>query len=127
MENKEVTNEMIKDAMICDTCRSCKMDVFGCEGNCIRNLAKALKEEREKMKENVWKNAPEDSKWADVTFRNEYRQRIRIGVQSYTRELPKSRIDLIAEKYASQNTITGDKEELVKQFKAAINEALEGR
>jgi len=96
-----ITAEMKEDAkkcgkgMVCDTCKMKKIHV-GYVTNCVEALASLL---------GVWDGAPDDAVSAEVCF---YKYPILRGkeglleMKSYSRTLPKSLEDEIAEKYAKE-------------------------
>ena len=92
-----ITPEMKEDAkkcgkgMVCDTCKMKKIHV-GYVTNCVEALASLP---------GVWDDAPEWAACADVTITDKNRTR-KGHTQTYTRTLPKSLEDEIAEKYAKE-------------------------
>jgi hypothetical protein len=121
----ELTNEMLEDAEICGSCVSCKMATAtgDVQQNCTRVLVKAIRDEREKG--DVWKGAPTDAVIAKVSF---YTQASEYSIINrapviHTRELPKTKEQQIAEKYANQISIMPDtRKSLYKAFLEAFEE-----
>jgi hypothetical protein len=120
--NEELTNEVL-EAMT-----KCKLDCTLCGANAvcakydwqdtIQTLATALLEERAKPK--VWDGAPEWAKsaiviWSD-TCKNEPANR-RDYSPRYTRELPKTRIDEIADEvwHEINKGVTGSPKDIIKR------------
>jgi len=129
-----ITSEMKEDAkkcgkdMVCDTCKMKKIHV-GYVTNCVEALASLL---------GVWDGAPDDAVSAEVCF---YKYRIFRGkeglleMKSYSRTLPKSLEDEIAEKcshtyfkYGGNIPITeSDITKVVKNALKEYNERQGGR
>ena len=93
-----ITPEMREDAKKCNSrsCMDCKMPEHGTASKCVEALASLP---------GVWDGAPDDAVSAEVCF---YKYPILRGkeglleMKSYSRTLPKSLEDEIAEKYAKE-------------------------
>lgn len=100
MDQREITDDMLDEAVKCESCDSCKMKNL--PSNCTRILASTLKKEREERKNNpgVWGGIPKTVSqcivvWEFVSDGKKLSLR-----KEYTRTLPKSRAREIAERRA---------------------------
>jgi len=86
-----------------------------------RKLAAALLEEMDKPKDDVWKDAPEWATSAEVTWESAAEGKRRTG-PTYTRELPKTRIDKIVEEVIDGRLfgLRMEKSELAEMLKSAL-------
>ena len=129
----EVTDEMIDDALKCklrcDFCRMAKTS------GCAQALAQALKEERAKPKGDFWKDAHTEAVLASVAF---YNNPIKTGksyicTKEYTRELPKTKERLLAEKASDRirdyliNKNGNDMREVYSIIETAILDSKDGK
>jgi len=122
--NPKVTDEMNNDACKCNKmkCGDCsiyqKLETDS-RCDCIEKLAKALKAERAERKamHDVWEDAP---KWADKTYQVYYNEagNKTATTKTITRQLPKSKERLIAEKYFMLEESINACEEALLELKA---------
>ena len=127
--NEELTNEAL-EAMT-----KCKLDCATCCANAVcrkydwpdalQAFATALLEERAKPK--VWDGAPEWAERADVSYKGNVNGKINISI--YTRELPKTRIDEIADEvwHEINKGVTGLPIDIIKRGLKKYAEELEGK
>lgn len=129
--NEELTNEVLEVMKKCSfSCALC-----GANGVCdkydwqdtIQTLATALLEERAKPKYDVWENAPD---WAisAVVFWESQAQRKRRTGPVFNRELPKTRIDEIADEvwHEINKGVTGLPNDIIKRWLKKYAEELKG-
>jgi len=119
MKEMEFTNEMIHDAENCkhfETCHECAMP-YSQIHTCIENLSRALQAERAKPK--VWDGAPDDACKAFVYWGFNKRETVDSGPE-YTRTLPKTRADEIAEETWQEFGDPETKEDFLRFCKSAI-------
>jgi len=130
MNDNGITNEMLKDAIHCQgqACTVCSLGKTPRGKPCVEILAQAFLAEREAIKpvRDGWADAPANAESLIIAFYNSVGKFVGYS-NKYTRELPKSRIDLIAEKYTSDFWQQGNRtqDRLTAQIKAAILEAME--
>jgi len=92
--NEELTNEVLEVMVNCDgECIGCPAQSVCDTVGIKRSLAATLLEERAKPK--VWDGAPEWANIVDVYWSD--KMGAELGNNRYTRELPKTRIDEIAD------------------------------
>jgi hypothetical protein len=123
----KITNEMLEDAEICGECESCSMNKLTSyeKLNCISLLAEAFFAERAEKVVDVWKGAPDNAVLAKVFFYTQVGEYSNINnvPTIHTRELPKTKEQQIAEKYANQISIMPDtRKSLYKAFLEAFEE-----
>ena len=119
----ELTREVLEDMARCREigCQGCR-GVCKCNtmGSGIETLAKALLAEMDKPK--VWDGAPDDCNACTVNFVKHMKA---VSSKAYTRTLPKSRIDKIAEEAAKDYIHNQNGTGLIDMVKSAILRALE--
>lgn len=104
MDNVEITEEMLDDAVTCNVrkCENCR--VRNGKTHCIIPLANEIRRLREERKNNpgVWDFAPDEAEKACVIYTHG-KLEIHCGkYNNYTRQLPKTRARQIAEESAKK-------------------------
>ena len=129
--NEELTNEVLEAMTKCDEtlCGKCLAEGVCClEGDIPieQKLAGALLEERAKPK--VWDGAPEWAKVALVGWYENNEQKQTLCCKCYTRELPKTRIDEIADEvwHEINKGVTGLPNDIIKRGLKKYAEELKG-
>lgn len=122
---ESITKEMLEDAKKCRAgmeCAKCAMLKIREQGNspfaCTEAYAKQLLSETDKSKSDVWRNAPEWATVADVGYHSYGDSRAVLA--TFTRELPKYRIDEIAEEVVMHYHGSNKDELLADLVKTAI-------
>lgn len=134
--NEELTNEALEAMERCgedigDQCTDCPAKRICHAFDAlvrIKFLATALLEERAKPK--VWDGAPEDATVAKVVFQRDCRELLEnLSFEAYTRELPKTRIDEIADEmwHEINKGVTGLPKDVIKRWLKKYAEELEGK
>ena len=123
--NEELTKEVLEAIVNCDcsACIECPAQSV-CAAWTRQKLATALLEERAKPK--VWDDVPELVNIVDVYWSGKTGEIL--GCKKYTRELPKTRIDEIADEmwHEINKGVTGVPNDIIKRWLKKYAEELKG-